>query len=93
MSEIKGMPIDEKEKAGATIIETTTLTVACDPHGMSSGKPSLCFRFDLTDGNIVMCYSSVSALQMLTSAIRGRLAFLGLDEEGRPLSAPDRSAN
>lgn len=42
------------------------------PGGMTSGKPSVMFRFDLPDGRVLIAETSLLALQMALAGLRGR---------------------
>lgn len=59
---------DLKEKAEqGKLTEVTGMEVAMLLGGMSSGKPSVAFRFDLEDGNTIFTQTS---LELLESAVR-----------------------
>ena len=60
--------------AGAAdrIIHTTHLSLAALAQGMTSGKPSVLFRFDLEDGRTVMAETSLVALLTAVDAIVAR---------------------
>jgi hypothetical protein len=85
--------LEDKAKDGK-LLQTEGLRVLMTPGGMTSGAPSLTFRFDCVDGTVVVARISLgNLLGQLVPAIRGRLAFLGIDEAGKPTAKPDASKN
>lgn len=54
------------------IIQTTKLEVALLHGGMTSGKASVAFRFDLEDGRIVFAETSLALIENAVKAMRIR---------------------
>ena len=54
------------------ISEGETVKVCALDGGMSSGKPSVCFRIDLPDGRVVLAETSARLFVMAAAAIVGR---------------------
>ncbi len=76
------------------VTETHTLRVLMLPDAMASGAPGVAFRFDFDDGTHAIARVSLgNILSHLVPALRGRLAFLGIDEAGKPVGKPDASKN
>lgn len=81
-----------KQDAGQVeMIES--LAVAVYQDATISGAPSVCFRFDTKDGGVIIAQVTVRNVMSMAAAIRGRLSFLGIDENGAPTRPPAKDAN
>lgn len=67
---------DLKERPEGQVLDLPIAAVAFLPGGMSSGKPSICFRFELPDGRTVLAQTSNELLQAAARAFKGRLEYL-----------------
>jgi hypothetical protein len=63
--------LQEKIEQGK-LIEVKGLEVAMLLGGMSSGKPSVAFRFDLEDGRVVFTQTSLELLESAARSMRIR---------------------
>lgn len=63
--------LKEKLEAGA-VIHTTSAQVAALPGGMQSGATSVTFRFDLADGQVVICETSLKMLLTIADGLKAR---------------------
>lgn len=64
----------EKDARGLLIhlAEGSTLGVAALAGGMSSGRPSVAFKFDLPDGRVVLAETSLRLFLAAADALRAR---------------------
>ncbi len=81
-----------KEEAGQ-VEYVERLSVSVYPEATQSGAPSACFRFDLKDGAVIIAQVTIRNMIALQAAIKGRLDFLGIDENGAPTRPPRTDAN
>jgi hypothetical protein len=52
--------------------EATDIHIAALPNGMASGKPSVAFRLDLSDGSVAIGQTSLALLLTAADALRLR---------------------
>ena len=65
---------DLRTKAPEEIIHVIGLEVAMLVGGMSSGKSSVAFRFDLEDGRVVVAEASLDLLETAVKSMRAKEA-------------------
>lgn len=80
----------EAKQAAGQVQFTEALNVSVYPDATVSGAPSVCMRFDQPDGSVIIAQVTVRNLNTLLSAVRGRLEYLGIDQDGKS-TAPIRT--
>lgn len=64
----------KKKGDDGMMLRTTSMSVAMLRFGMNSGKTSVAFRFDLTDGRVVFAQTSLDLLEGAVKAFRAKEA-------------------
>lgn len=72
-------PLASDEKRVAPHLHhSTSIEVTMLPDGTNQGKPSVAFRINLPDGDVVIAQTTYALFEMAAAALKGRLAYLGL---------------